>query len=115
MTEEEQNNDQQDFHQQINEKESRKLKAKQRGEHSALQGFSVFGLIGWSIAVPTVLLTLLGLWLDEQIAGERSYTLALLIAGLGIGCLNAWYWISRKMEEIKEEDQEEPYKPTDYE
>lgn len=98
--------DQQKFRRQVSEKESRKLKAKQSDKQSALQGFGVFGLIGWSIAVPTVLLTLLGLWLDENTAGERSYTLALLIAGLAIGCLNAWYWMTRKMEEIKEEDQE---------
>ena len=64
------------------------------------QGFSVFGLIGWSISIPTVLFVMLGLWLDERYASERSFTLALLVAGLGIGCLNAWYWVNRKMNEI---------------
>ncbi len=111
--EENETNDKQAFQRQVSKKESRKLKAKQGDKQSALQGFGVFGLIGWSVAVPTVLLTLLGLWLDEQIAGERSYTLALLLAGLMLGCLNAWYWVSRKMEEIKEQDQEEPSKTTE--
>lgn len=96
--------DREEFRQRIGVKEERKLKAKRENKQSPLQGFGVFGLIGWSVAVPTVLLTLLGLWLDERYAATRSYTLALLIAGLFIGCLNAWYWVHRKMEEMQEEE-----------
>lgn len=95
-----------EFHKQVSEKEQRKLEAKRRGKQSIWYGFSMFGLIGWSVAVPTVLFVLLGLWLDEHSAGTRSYTLALLLAGLVIGCLNAWYWVSRKMKELQEDNDE---------
>lgn len=102
------NNDNNDFEKEVTQKERRKLKAKREKGESIWEGFSVFGLIGWSIAVPTVLMGLLGLWLDERNPTERSYTLALLSAGLFVGCLNAWYWVSRKMKDIEE-------KPTDNE
>jgi ATP synthase protein I len=32
--------------------------------------------------------------LDNRHPGGRSWTLALLIAGLSIGCLNAWHWVA---------------------
>ncbi len=44
------------------------------------------GLIGWSVAGAA-----LGLWLDEHHPSGHSWTLALLMAGLMIGCLNAWH------------------------
>lgn len=98
-----------DFKKQISKKERRKLKARRRGRQSIWHGFSVFGLIGWSVAIPTVLSVLLGLWLDEHSQSERSYTLALLLAGLVIGCLNAWYWVNLKMKEIQEESLEDEH------
>ena len=42
----------------------------------------MMGLIGWSVAVPTVLGAALGLWLDQHYPGTHSWTLALLMAGL---------------------------------
>ncbi len=89
----------------VNEKEKLKLKAKKEGKQSVWEGFGVFGVIGWSIALPTVLLGLLGLWLDEKYPESRSYTLSLLIAGLCLGCLNAWYWVDKKIKEFQEESE----------
>jgi ATP synthase protein I len=34
--------------------------------------------------------------LDKHHAGPPSWTLALLAAGLFIGCANAWYWIDQQ-------------------
>jgi len=95
-----------EFQKQVNEKEQRMLEARRRGKESVWEGFSVFGLIGWSVSIPTIAFVLLGLWLDERYDSEQSFTLALLVAGLFLGCLNAWYWVSRKMKDIQE-------KPTD--
>jgi ATP synthase protein I len=61
------------------------------------------GLIGWSVAVPTLLGVALGLWLDHRQSGGRSWTLALLAAGLAIGCLNAWHWVDQQDREMKED------------
>ncbi len=92
-----------DFQERVNSKERRKLHAQKHDKQSVLQGFSVFGIIGWSVAIPTVISIFIGLWLDERYPGQRSYTLAFLIAGILLGCLNAWYWVSRKMKEIDED------------
>ena len=93
------------FRKEIGRKERRKLKARAQRKQSIWQGFSVFGLIGWSVAVPTVLFVLLGMWLDERLDSRQSYTLALLIAGLCLGCLNAWYWVDKKMKELQEDNE----------
>lgn len=100
------NEDHSEFQKQVNDKERRKLKAKMQKKQSVWSGFSVFGLIGWSVAVPTVLFVLIGIWLDEHYHSERSYTLVLLIAGLCLGCLNALYWLDKKITELQEEEEE---------
>jgi ATP synthase protein I len=75
---------------------ARKLKAHRAGTQSAWFGLGMFGVIGWSVAVPTVLGALLGIWWDKHHPGSHSWTLALLVAGLTIGCANAWYWVARQ-------------------
>jgi ATP synthase protein I len=46
--------------------------------------------------VPTVLGAWLGVWWDKHHPGSRPWTLALLVAGLVIGCANAWYWVAQQ-------------------
>jgi ATP synthase protein I len=46
--------------------------------------------------VPTLAGAFLGLWLDRHHPSAHSWTLALLVAGLVIGCANAWHWISQQ-------------------
>ncbi|MGC9320017.1 MAG: AtpZ/AtpI family protein [Armatimonadota bacterium] len=81
--------------------ELRKLRARRRREESVWFGLGTFGLVGWSVAVPTLLLLALGVWLDGHYPLGFSWTLTLLFAGIVIGCLNAWYWVSREREEIE--------------
>ena len=77
-------------------KAARKLKAQLDSAQAPGTGVRIFGLVGWSVAVPTVLGALLGRWWDGRHPGPHSWTLALLVAGLVIGCANAWYWVSRE-------------------
>ncbi len=72
---------------------ARKLKARHEGRKGVWYGFGMFGLVGWSIAVPTVLGLVLGLWIDARYPYRVSWTLTCLIAGVVLGCLNAWYWV----------------------
>ncbi len=78
---------------QVGSKAARKLKARRDGNEGVWFGLGMMGLIGWSVAVPTVLGAALGLWLDKTHPGAHSWTLALLVAGLVLGCLNAWRWV----------------------
>lgn len=83
----------------------RKIKAQREGDRGVWFGLGMFGLIGWSITVPTVLGTAIGVWIDSRTDGPHSWTLMLLLLGVGIGCANAWMWISRETEEIQEEEE----------
>jgi ATP synthase protein I len=75
---------------------ARKLKARDNPTPGVWFGFGMMGLIGWSVVVPTLLGAALGLWLDKHYPGEHNWTLALLVAGLAIGCLNAWRWVANE-------------------
>jgi ATP synthase protein I len=79
----------------IGAKVARKLKAR-KSTQGAWFGFRMFGLVGWSVVVPTLIGAMLGRWLDENHPGKHSWTLTLLIIGLCLGCLNAWHWIVKE-------------------
>ena len=84
------------FEAEIAKQAARKLTAQRAGAQSAWFGLGMFGVIGWSVAVPTVLGALLGAWWDKHHPGSHSWTLALLVAGLVIGCANACYWVAQQ-------------------
>jgi len=89
---------------QVGLKAARKLKARRNRTQGIWFGLGMMGLIGWSVAVPTLLGAALGIWLDRHYAGKQSWTLALLVAGLVIGCLNAWHWVAKEDREMRELD-----------
>lgn len=81
---------------QVDAKARRKLEARRVTTPGVWFGLGMIGIIGWSIVVPTLLGAALGLWLDRHYADTRSWTLALLVGGLTLGCLNAWHWVSKE-------------------
>ncbi len=56
----------------------------------------MFGLVGWSVAIPTLIGIAVGVWLDRRWPGQVSWTLTFLIIGVALGCLNAWYWVKQE-------------------
>lgn len=80
----------------IGRKAERKLKARGEKDRGVWFGLGMFGLVGWSVAVPTVLGIAAGVWLDSRLADRISWTLTLLFIGLAIGCATAWYWVKRE-------------------
>lgn len=85
-------------------KAERKLRARRNGTPGVWFGLGMMGLIGWSVVVPTLLGASLGLWLDAHHPGAHSWTLALLMGGLVLGCLNAWRWVDQQDREMHEAD-----------
>ncbi len=98
-------NDLTEFSREVGAKAARKLKARRNSTNVVWFGLGMMGLIGWSVAVPTVLGAAFGIWLDHRHSGSHSWTLILLIIGLVIGCLNAWHWVGKEEKEMRE-DQE---------
>jgi len=86
----------------VGKKAALKLKAR-RSTPGVWFGLGMMGLIGWSVAVPTLLGAALGLWLDKRYPGAHAWTLALLAAGLVVGCANAWRWVAKEDEAMKED------------
>ena len=92
-----------DFAEQVGVKATRKLKARRNNASGVWFGLGMMGLIGWSVVVPTLLGAALGLWLDKRYPGGHSWTLALLVAGLVIGCFNAWHWVEKEDKAMHDE------------
>lgn len=95
-----------EFSHQVGVKAARKLRAQQHVTQTVWSGLGMMGLVGWSVAVPTLLGAALGLWLDKNYPGSHSWTLMLLAIGLGLGCVNAWHWVAREDQEIHEQEKE---------
>jgi len=93
------------FAAQVGAKAARKLKAR-RSTQGVWFGLGMMGLIGWSVVVPTLLGAALGIWLDKHHPGKHAWTLALLMAGLAIGCLNAWHWVAKEDKAMREEQED---------
>lgn len=98
------NRQQEIFYKQISEKENRMLKAKKEHKRSIWFGLGMLGIIGWSVVVPTLLGTALGIWLDRKHPQSYSWTITLLITGLIFGCSIAWHWVSKERKDMNEKN-----------
>ncbi len=87
----------------IRKKALLKLKAERHVSSTVWSGLGMMGLIGWSVTLATLVGTMLGIWIDKHYAGTHSWTLMLLIIGLIVGCLNAWYWVMKEDKAIQDE------------
>lgn len=84
----------------VGAKEDRKVRARQEAYRSVWFGFGMFGVIGWSVAVPAIAFIALGVWIDTRWPSRYSWTLMLLFVGVVLGCLNAWYWVNRERSKL---------------
>jgi len=84
---------------------------KKRSEKDAGLFFAVgtFGIVGWSVSIPTLAFLALGLWLDQEFPSDVSWTVAMLLAGITLGSFNAWYWVSEHARRVAvREEEDEP-------
>jgi ATP synthase protein I len=85
------------FQDDVARKAERRRRAQQEGERSIWFSLGMFGLVGWSVAIPTLLGLAAGVWLDHAYPGGRvSWTLTLLAVGAVAGCANAWHWVKNE-------------------
>lgn len=94
---------QDELSEQVGKKEQRKLRARQE-DRSIWYGLGMFGLIGWSIALPTIIGIAIGIWMDRTWEHGTTCTLVCLFLGIAIGCSIAWYWIKREVLDFSESD-----------
>lgn len=84
------------FEDHVARKASRRARAERDADKSIWFSLGLFGLVGWSVAIPTLLGLALGIWLDTRWPGRVSWTLTLLFIGIALGCANAWYWVTQE-------------------
>jgi ATP synthase protein I len=102
MSDWEKEGDKKGFLKNIEEMERRKIRARNRKESSVWFGLGMFGLVGWSVAIPTLIGLAVGIWLDTRIEGDFSWALMLLALGVIAGAINAWLWVKREQEKIRD-------------
>ena len=79
-------------------KSVRRARARRRGRDNIWSWMGMFGLVGWTVAIPTLLGVALGVFLDGRIDSSVSFTITFLVVGAALGVWMAWYWIRRESE-----------------
>lgn len=95
------------FVREIEKKERLKIRIRREGDETIWFGLGVFGVVGWSVAIPTLIGVAIGLWIDKNWPSQYSWTLTFLIGGVMLGSLNAWYWVKKAGIRKPEEEEEE--------
>jgi len=74
------------------------MRARREGDQNVWFGLGTMGTVGWSVAIPALAGAAIGRWLDARYEDTISWTLMLLLIGVGLGSLNAYYWVRRQRE-----------------
>ena len=91
------------FAEEIGAKAALKARSRNHPAPGVWLGLGMMGLVGWSVVVPTLVGAALGIWLDKHYPGTHPWTLALLVAGLVVGCFNAWQWVAKEEKAMRDE------------
>ncbi len=92
---------------------ARRRRARRHRERSTWFGLGMYGMVGWSVATPTLIGVAAGVWVDTRWPGPFSWTLMLMVGGLLLGCWNAWYWISVEQRAIRDDEADDNREESD--
>ncbi len=104
---------QEELSRQVHSKETWRIKGRREKRHGMYFGLGMFGLVGWSVAIPTFLGLAAGIWVDNNWPGRFSWTLMGLLGGVISGCYNAWYWVTRESRPDVNQSEEDDIENTD--
>ena len=81
------------------ERRRRRIEQHRReGDRSFWSNLGLIGAVGWGVGVPARVGGAGGYYLDRWLDTGFTWTLSLLMVGLGVGCLNAWHIIRQGRE-----------------
>ncbi len=92
------------FTEKVAQREALRIKGLKHKDETVWFGLGMFGIIGWAVAIPTLIGIALGLWIDRSWPTKYSWALMFLVVGVIIGCINAAYWVRKIRSRIIEED-----------
>ncbi len=84
----------------VGTKEARRIKGRTQKDDGVWFGLGVFGIVGWSVAIPTMIGIAIGLLIDRTWPSRFSWVLMLLVLGVALGCFNAWHWVKKARDTI---------------
>lgn len=73
----------------------KKIRSKKEGRE-IMSNIGVFGMVGWTVAIPALIGIAIGGWLDRRYESTVSWTITMLVVGMTVGCINAWRWVNEK-------------------
>ena len=79
-------------------KHLRRRRARQENADSVWVWLGTFGLVGWTVMVPTLAGLAFGIFLDNRVDASVSFTITFLIVGVAVGGSMAWYWVRQESE-----------------
>jgi len=82
----------------VDRKSVRRARARRRSPGTIWSWMGTFGLVGWTVAVPTLLGVAFGVFLDGRTDGSVSFTITFLVVGAAVGVTMAWYWVRKESE-----------------
>jgi ATP synthase protein I len=95
------------FTEQVAKKEALRRRGLRHKDETVWFGLGMMGVVGWAVAIPTLVFIAIGLWIDRTWPSQYSWALMFLVAGVIIGCLNAAYWVRKVRSKIIEEDDDD--------
>jgi ATP synthase protein I len=79
----------------VRRERERRARAQRDNRRSIGRDLAQVGALGWTVVVTTLLGVYAGRWLDRRLGTGIAFTLALLLAGLTLGCVLAWQRLNR--------------------
>jgi ATP synthase protein I len=77
-------------------KSLRRRRARRHAEDNIWVWLGTFGLVGWTVMVPTLAGLAFGIFLDDRLDSSVSFAITFLIVGVGVGTSMAWYWVRQE-------------------
>jgi ATP synthase protein I len=77
-------------------KSLRRRRARRTRQDSVWAWLGTFGLVGWTVIVPTLAGLAFGIFLDNQIDASFSFAITFLVVGVAVGVSMAWYWVRQE-------------------
>ena len=79
----------------VERRRKRRAEWEREGERPLARNLALVGTLGWLIVVPALLGALGGHLLDHHAGTGVTFTLALILAGVVLGCWLAWSHVRR--------------------
>ena len=88
------------FQEKIKHKLSERRRAREEEERQGIWfGLAMMGIVGWSVALPTLIGVAIGIGLQATFPQfAPGLLIASILTGVVCGCLIAWFWVRQESE-----------------